>query len=110
MAASQVVIQNVNLETDVVTITNQASVPQDMTGWTLESEVGGQVFPFPDGYVLAAGGTVRITSGLGSYSNPPAVLEWLKADGTPYLAYVWNNSGDPAVLYDDEGSVVSTFP
>ena len=110
VAVSQVVIQGVDLGAEVVTIVNQGSASQDMTGWTLISEVGSQVFHFPDGITLAAGATVLITSGAESYSDPPQVLQWLNADGTPRMSNVWNNSGDPATLRDAAGNVVSTYP
>ena len=107
---SQVVIQDVNLETEVVTIGNGGSVPQEMTGWTLISEIGGQMFRFPNGFILAAAATVQVTSGSNGYSDPPAVLQWLNAVGTPRIANVWNNDGDPAVLKNAAGAIVSRFP
>ena len=107
---SQVVIQTVNLETEVVTIANLGSASQNMTGWMLVSEVGGQAFRFPGGYTLAPGATVLVTSGPTGNLAPPAVLQWLKSDGTPSKAYVWNNDGDPAILMDADGNTVSRFP
>ena len=65
---------------------------------------------FPPGFILAAGVSVKVTSGPNAYTDPRHVLQWLKADGTPYEAFIWNNDGDPAVLYDNLGNVVSTFP
>ena len=109
-ALSQVVIQTVDLETEVVTIVNLGNVPQNMTGWMLVSEVGGQAFRFPSGHTLAPGATVLVTSGPNGHLAPPAVLQWLKSDGTPSRAYVWNNDGDPALLMDADGNTVSRFP
>ena len=77
---------------------------------TAPSDAGSQVFRFPNGFVLAPGATVRVTSGSSSYSDPPAVLQWLNADGTPRKSNVWNDQGDPAILKDAEGNVVSRFP
>ena len=99
-----------DLEAEVVTIVNGGGTPQEMSGWTLISEVGGQMFRFPDGFTLAAGATVQVTSGPNRYSDPPAVLQWLNADGTPRIANVWNNAGDPAVLKNAAGAIVSRFP
>ena len=107
---SHVVIQTVNLETEVVTIVNLGSALQNMTGWMLVSEVGGQAFRFPNGYTLALGATVLVTSGPNGYLAPHAVLQWLKSDGTPSRGYVWNNDGDPAILMDADGNTVSRFP
>jgi competence protein ComEC len=94
----------------VVTIANLGGAPQSMTGWTLVSEVGGQSFRFPDGFTLAPGAAVLVTSGPNGYLAPPVVLQWLKSDGTPSGGYVWNNDGDPAALRDAAGSTVSRFP
>ena len=107
---SQVVLQTVNLETEVVTIINLGNAPQNMTGWMLVSEVGGQAFRFPSGYTPAPGATVLVTSGPNGHLAPPAVLQWLKSDGTPSKGYVWNNDGDTALLLDADGNTVSRFP
>ncbi len=107
---AQVAIQSVDLVEELVTIANIGGVSQNMTGWTLTSEVGSQVFRFPDGFTLAAGATLLVTSGPNAYSDPPAVLQWLKADGTPRVAAVWNNDGDPATLRDAGGKIISTYP
>ncbi len=109
-AAARVVVLDVDLVGEVVTLANQGSASLDMTGWTLVSDVGSQVFQFPDGFVLAPDATVLVTSGPDGYSEPPAVLQWLRADGSPSRGYVWNNDGDPAHLRDGQGEVVSTFP
>ena len=107
---SQVVIQTVDLGAEVVTIANLGNAPENMTSWMLVSEVGGQAFRFPSGYTLAPGATVLVTSGPNGYLAPPAVLQWLKSDGTPSKGYVWNNDGDPALLMDADGNTVSRFP
>ena len=53
-----------------------------MTGWTLVSEIGGQVFRFPNGFTLAAGATVQITSGPHGYSAHPQLYS-----GSTRMAY-----------------------
>ena len=103
-------IQGVDLGAEVVTIANVGGAAEDMSGWTQTSEAGDQVFRFPDGFILAVGATVLVTSGPDGYSDPPAVMQWPKADGTPRTAAVWNNGGDPATLRDVAGNVVSTYP
>ena len=79
---------------EYVEITNQGGEAQVMTGWRIQSVVGGQWYAFPDGYVLAPGAVVRVHSGPEAPNNPPADLLW-------GYAYVWLNEGDKAVLYDD---------
>ena len=74
------------------------------------SVVGEQQFVFSSGFTLAPEATVKVTSGTNAYTDPPNVLQWLKADGTPSKAFIWNNDGDPARLFDNLGNLVSTFP
>ncbi|MBI4199181.1 MAG: lamin tail domain-containing protein [Chloroflexi bacterium] len=92
-----------DLQAEVVIIANLGGAPQDMSGWTLLSVQGNQRFAFPPGFVLNPGATVRVTSGPNAYANPPAVLRWT-------TQYIWNNDGDPAVLYDSQAREVSRFP
>ena len=84
-----------------VTVANEGSAPQELTGWVIRSATGGQVLPFPAGFVLAAGATVNVHSGSGasSQNRPPTDLF---ATG----ANVWNNGGDTAQLIDPAGRVV----
>ncbi|MDO8751026.1 MAG: lamin tail domain-containing protein [Dehalococcoidia bacterium] len=110
LQGSKVVLQGVDLVGEVVTLVNQGDAPQNMSGWVLFSVVGEQRFVFPSGFTLASGATVKVTSGDNAYADPPNVLQWLKADGMPSKAFIWNNASDPAVLYDNQGNVVSTFP
>lgn len=98
-----VVITNVDLQGEVVTVRNDGTGAVNMTGWKIVSTVGNQTFTFPAGYTLSAGGTVRVTSGPSAVSNPPGYLKWSGA-------YIWNNDGDPAELRDAAGSVVSRYP
>ncbi|MBI4198359.1 MAG: lamin tail domain-containing protein [Chloroflexi bacterium] len=109
---AHLIIQSVDLKAEVVTIVNQGDAPQDMTGWTLVSQTGSQVFRFPSGYTLPPGGSVQITSGPEScaQSPPPSTLPWLNADGSCRKSTVWNDTGDPALLYNAGGDLVSSFP
>lgn len=87
---------------EYVKISNHGGIAQNMTGWRIHSEVGNQTYWFPGGYVLPAGDYVRIHSGPGSYSNPPHDLKWSGA-------YIWNNAGDAAALYDSAGHLVDRW-
>ena len=86
---------------EYLVIQNAGNVPQDMSGWYLESTVGQQVFNFPAGFTLPAGGSVRIESFTGAINNPPQSLLW-SIDAT------WRNAGDKAILRDKTGAAVST--
>lgn len=93
----------VNLAAEWVEVWNGGREAVDLTGWSLVSERGNQVFRFPDGFVLAPGAVVTITSGRAFADDPPMVLGWTRAN-------VWSDSGDPAVLRDAEGHEIHRFP
>jgi hypothetical protein len=73
-----------------------------MTGWKINSVVGNQWYYFPSGYTLAADTTVRVHSGPDAINNPPGDLLWT-------TAYIWNNDGDKAVLYNSVGQAVDSY-
>ncbi|MDN4523102.1 lamin tail domain-containing protein [Fictibacillus fluitans] len=104
-----VLITNLNLgqrgvedQLEYVQIQNFGIAPVDMTGWTIRSTRGGQVFTFPAGYILQPGATVYVTSGALAIDDPPTYLKWTTAN-------VWNNNGDAAVLYNAQGQLISEF-
>jgi micrococcal nuclease len=99
----RVQVASVNLEAEWVEIWNGGTEPVDLTGWVLVSLRGDQRFAFPEGFVLAPGAAVTITSGRAFRHQPPEVLGWTEKD-------VWNNAGDPAVLVDPAGREVHRFP
>jgi len=85
-----------------IAITNYGAQAQSITGWKIHSVVGDQWYYFPSGYTLAAGATVRVHSGPDASSNPPGDLLWT-------TAYIWNNDGDKAVLYNSAGQQVDSY-
>lgn len=101
-ANSGLVIDGVDLVAEIVVITNYSQVPVDLEGWKLLSQVGGQEFTFP-ALVLEPGESVTIASGPGAEDDPPRKLKWTGR-------YIWNNDGDPAILQDAQGNVVSQYP
>jgi len=86
---------------EYLVIQNSGDMPQDMSGWYLESTVGQQVFNFPAGFTLAAGDSVRIESFTGAINNPPQSLLWS-------IDAIWRNAGDKAILRNQAGAAVST--
>jgi competence protein ComEC len=96
-----IVISSINLAGEAVTITNKSAQNTDMTGWKLVSVKGNQTFTFPNGYILKAGASVKITSGPNATGNGGSILEWTTAN-------VWNNDGDPGKLYDARGNLNSS--
>ncbi len=89
-------------KSEAVVIVNEGHVEQPLTGWTLVSLHGVQVFRFDDGMVLRPGANVTVTSGEGVAHRPPTVLAW--TDQT-----VWSNRGDVAIVFDYEGEEVTRF-
>jgi hypothetical protein len=73
-----------------------------MTNWRIHSVVGDQWFYFPSGYTLNAGATVYVHSGPDAFDSPPTDLLW-------GYAYIWNNDGDEAVLYNDVGQEIDRY-
>lgn len=88
-------ITSVDLNKEIVAIKNNGTKNMDMTGWKLVSTEGNQTYNFPRGYILKAGATVTIASG-----NATGDLKWTGA-------YIWNNAGDEARLYDGSNILVS---
>jgi len=102
-ALPKVVIISKDLKEETVVIQNNDAVDIDMSGWSLVSVKGDQVFTFPEGFRLGKGKTVTITSGFKAYEDSPSVLKWTSST-------IWNNDGDPAELLDDKGRLVSSLP
>lgn len=95
-AQGKVVIADVDLAGEVVTLKNTSSANVDLTGWKLVSVAGNQTYYFPDGCIIKAGSTLTIASG-----NASGDLKWTSAS-------IWNNKGDPAELYDNNGNLVAS--
>lgn len=88
---------NASLNAEWVRIKNTSSRNRNLTDWTVRDPQG-HVFRFPEGYVLRSGRSVRIHTGSGSNSNTD--LYWRQDN------YVWNNSGDRAILRNAAGDRV----
>lgn len=87
---------------EYVRIENVGTAPQTMTDWRILSVEGSQTFYFPTGYILSAGASVRVHSGPGAIHSPPTDLRWT-------AAYIWNNDGDEARLYNAQGQLIDTW-
>lgn len=95
----KVIIDHVDLRVESVTIKNNSTDSVDLAGWTLLSERGEQSFLFPDNTVLPPGGYVTVVSGPDAIAAD-GVLIWTDKN-------IWNNDGDPAVLFNTQGIEVS---
>lgn len=88
-------ITNVDLVNEIVTLKNYTNTDINMTDWKLVSVEGNQVFDFPNGYIMKANSQITIASG-----KSTGTLKWTNA-------YIWNNDGDKAELYDASNKLVS---
>ena len=89
----------IDLAGEAVTLVNHGASEVNLTGWKLVSEKGNQTYDFPSGTTIPAGGSLKVLSGPNATANT-GVLEWTKSQ-------IWNNDGDPGILYDAKGQVVS---
>lgn len=87
---------------EYVEIYNAGPGPQAFAGWKLRSAVGEQWYEFPWGISLPAGGWLRVHSGPDAYEALPTHLKWGSA-------YIWNNDGDEAELYDGHEHLVDRW-
>ncbi|KAF5032084.1 Lamin Tail Domain protein [anaerobic digester metagenome] len=99
-AATRVSIAALDLQEEWVTVTNGASEPVDLTGWTIADEGMRNTYTFPV-FTLDSGADVTVHSGSGN--DTATDLYWGRSSA------VWNNDGDTATLADANGTVVSTL-
>lgn len=98
----KLVIENVDYDGEIVTILNKDNKTVNLSNWTLVSVKGNQTYSFPDGFTLASGARVYVTSGANA-KQTGNYLRWTTAN-------VHNNDkNDPAELYDMNGTLISTF-
>jgi len=97
---STVYVSDLNLKDDWVKVTNKDSSPVSLGGWKIKDEESKHTYIFPS-YTLDSGATVTVYTGKGT--NSATDLYW--GSGSP----IWNNDGDTAYLYDNNGKLVSTL-
>jgi len=91
----------VDLKGETVVIKNNSNKKEDISGWKLVSVKGEQSFIFPAGTFLESGASITVATGRKAKAGPRVII-WTKA-------YIWNNDGDPAQLYDDQGKLVEEY-
>lgn len=82
-----------------IKVTNKGSSPVSLIGWKIEDEGSKHIYTFPS-YTLDSGSTVTVYAEKGTSTDTE--LHW-------GLSPVWNNDGDTAYLYDNNGELVSTL-
>lgn len=98
-ATGSLKLATIDLRGEVVTLINSGAEVVNLTGWKLVSEKGNQTFNFPAGTTLPEGGTLKVVCGKNAQEGPN-VLVWT-------VENMWNNEGDPGVLYNAQGQLVS---
>ena len=101
-SSGSVEIIDIDRGSEIVTIKNNGSDPVDLSGWKLVSQKGDQSFNFPAGTAIAPGETLKITSGPNAQAGSNSLV-WTNKN-------IWNNQGDPGILYDPNRDVVCKFP
>ncbi|MDQ0896303.1 MULTISPECIES: stalk domain-containing protein [unclassified Paenibacillus] len=102
VSLGDIVITDVDKVNEVVTISNVGSADINLTGWKVISVTGNQTYTFNSDFILKAGASVKLTSGSDATTTDNNLL-WTKSN-------IWNNtSSDPAELYDNEDTLVSSF-
>jgi hypothetical protein len=87
---------NSSLDAEWVRIANTTGSRKVLTGWTLRDSAS-HVFTFPS-FALGAGAAVKVHTGSGT--DTAGNLYWRQGN------YIWNNSGDTAILRNASGSVL----
>lgn len=96
--SSEVIIDSLDLQGEIVAIKNKGKEEVNLSGWQLLSVEGNQLFTFPN-IQLAAGNTIYITSG----NEAKEGKDYIKWTGRQ----VWLNDGDHAQLINPKGEIVS---
>jgi hypothetical protein len=90
---------NKNPNVEWVEIKNTGSTSVNLKGFTLEDEAHHK-FIFPD-FMLGTGKIVKVYSGSGTPNS--SSLYWGSSSA------IWNNDGDTAYLYDNNGKLIDTY-
>lgn len=98
----KIVVLFFDAQDEYIAITNDGPGSQSLDGWQIESVGGSQTYTFPNGMILGADQSVRVHSGPAPYNNPPGDLVWT-------TAFVWNNDGGKAELWDNQGALRDSF-
>eukprot|EP00003_Mantamonas_plastica_P020667 TRINITY_DN3328_c0_g1_i1.p1 TRINITY_DN3328_c0_g1~~TRINITY_DN3328_c0_g1_i1.p1 ORF type:complete len:1368 (+),score=552.22 TRINITY_DN3328_c0_g1_i1:1804-5907(+) len=95
-----VVIEMLHLPDDCVTIANIGSEEEDISGWKLESEGGGdaQTYEFEEGTVLGPGESISVYSGKKNEGVEDGIF-WTSR-------YIWSDKGDTAILWNTDGEEI----
>jgi len=86
-----------NLNDEYVVVTNSGDESLDLSGWTIEDEVGA-TYRFTEGVSLEGDASIVIHTGSGT----DTATDFYWGSGSP----VWNNAGDTVIIRNDQGEIV----
>jgi hypothetical protein len=90
---------NTSLNGEWIKLKNSGTTSQNLYGWKVK-DAAGHTYTFSSNYYLAAGATVHVHTGSGT--NSGAHRFWKSG------AYIWNNTGDTAKLYNKAGTKIQS--
>ncbi len=99
-SSGSVEITGLNLDDEWVTITNTGESDVDITNWRITNSGSSYSYVFPDA-ILESGETITLYSKSGS--NTENSYYWNSGEN------IWNNSGDTAGLYDEDGNLIDSY-
>jgi len=98
LSKSALYISDLNLGDEWVKISNNGDSPVSLEAWKIEDEASKHSYTFPS-YTLDSGSEVAVYSAKGTDSANELYMQ---------LDYpIWNNDGDTAYLYDNNGKLIS---
>ncbi|HEV2119985.1 MAG TPA: lamin tail domain-containing protein [Candidatus Bathyarchaeia archaeon] len=123
MTSSRVIIERINhnptrkdtvdkLNEEFVVLQNEGTEKVSLAGWTLTDETATgarkHVYKFPQGAVLSSREKAYVHTGPGEDSfEEGQTSKWILHWGRH--AFVWNNEGDTATLFDADGNKVDSL-
>jgi hypothetical protein len=91
-----------------ITIINNGTVVQPMSGWVLASLRGQVFYQFPDDLLIRPGMNLVLYSGQQELQKVPSQHDvWRELFWT--TDQVWNNHGDIAILFDANGQEIDRY-
>jgi hypothetical protein len=110
LASVKIIINKIHNDglRESVSIQNQGTIAQPISGWVLASLRGELFYAFPDQLIFLPGMTVFIHSGQGR-TVKVGNNKFARIDLFWTNEQVWNNHGDLAILFDANGVEIDRF-
>ncbi|MGM0409303.1 MAG: MBL fold metallo-hydrolase [Bacillota bacterium] len=96
----QIFIQKLDCEEELLVLKNNRDKNVDLSNWKIISVVGNQEFIFPENTIIKFDEIIKIKSGRYAKKGSNTLI-WSKA-------YIWNDDGDKAELYNNKGALIDS--